>query len=410
MNDNSKGKYNFRVNKNHAFVDFTNDARERRDMFDRNFSHYPILHRVLNLMEERGFEVGRDPRIQEHYSCLNKDHWYGRKGELEFKADRYPNGFKLEFFQNINYENKCGGYYDFDKFEKMPYLIKKRFINETNKIASFLESLGVKNNSKPDYKLAEDKIKQDLVESWHHPQKDMNFNLSDLDGTTAEQSYNNTDRDKKTIYNGQIKYFRDRFDGRLRRGKVYHNINNMWWVILNKDKYSNIASFELFDATESEFKARRVVRDDRPRFKYSVTTSQYGYSYHSFICKFDVKTFMENAKSMARELIVYRANDGRKVDNDALGDLTYWEKKTIRSTYNVNAAGDIYFRNCDTLERAREIVQEWDKQAKSMKGVFRRKGMAEAIRKHHNVKKIKAIIEKYFEIVDLEVESETNTI
>lgn len=407
MSSSVKSKFSFSVLKDQAYISFVNDRNdENRDMFDKNWSHYPILYRLLNFMESRGFEVGRDPRIQEHYKSINKDYWYGRKGDLEFKAHRYPRGFELEFFQNINYKNKNGGCYDFDKFEKMPYIIKLMFINETNKIANFLEGLGVENNSKPDYRLAEDKIKQDFVESWHHPQKDMNFNLSDLDGTTVEQSYNNTDRDKKTVFNGQIKYFRDRFDGRLRRGKVYHNINNMWWVILNKDKYTNIASFELFDATESDFKARRVVRDARPRFKYAVITSQYGYSYHSFICKFDVKTFMESAKNMARELIAYVADDGRKIDDDSLGDLTYWKKNTIRSSYNVNAAGDIYFRNCDTLEQAKEIVQGWDKQAKSVKGTFRRKGMSEAIRKHHNVKKIKAIIEKYFEIVSMEVANE----
>lgn len=398
LNDKSKGKYSFSVNKYYASISFVNDTDEKRDMFDKNWSHYPILYRVLNLMQTRGFEVGRDPHYQKEYKCLSKDHWYGRKGDLEFKADRYPRGFKIEFFQNVNYKNKLGGYYDFDKFDKMPYLIKLMFINETNKIADFLKGLGVVDNTKPNYLLAEDKIKQRFVEEWHHPQNDMNFNLSDLDGSTDDRSYNNTDRDKKTIFNGQIKYFRDN-NGRLVRGKVYHNINNMWWVILNKNKYTNEASFRLFDATELEFKARRVVEDVRPRFKYAVITSQYGYSYHSFICKFDVKTFMESAKAVARELITYVADDGRKVEDDSLGDLTYWKKKTIRSSYNVNAAGDIYFRNANTLERAREIVQEWDKQAKSKKGTFRRKGMSEAIRKHHNVKKIEALIKKYFEII-----------
>lgn len=404
MNDKQKCKYSFRVNKEYASISFENDNDEKRDMFYGKWSHYPILHKVLNFMQSRGFEVGRDPRIQEQFKCLNKHHWYGRKGDLEFKAERYPRGFKLEFFQNINYKNKNGGCYDFDKFQKMPYIIKLMFINETNKITNFLEGLGILNETQPEYKLAEDIVKQQYVESWHHPQEDMNFRLSDLDGLTADQSYNNTDRDKKTIFNGQIKYFRER-DGRLRRGKVYHNINNMWWVILDKNKYTNVASFQLFDATEAEFKARRVVKDERPRFKYAVITSQYGYSYHSFICKFDVKTFLENAKNMARELIAYVADDGRKIDDDSLGDLTYWKKKTIKAYYNVNAAGDIYFRNCDTLEEAKDIVQKWDKQAKSVKGTFRRKGMAEAIRKHHNVNKIKAIIEKYFEIVQ-EVENE----
>ena len=258
--------YYYSINKDLANISLVNDTNESHDRWiDRDkWSHYPILHRVLNFMATRGFEIGRDPRIQKNYKCLNKDNWYGKKGDLEFKAERYPRGFRIQFYQNINYQNKMGGYYDFDKFNKMLYILKLMFINETNKIAEFLKELGVTNKTKPEYKFAEDKIKQRYVGEWHHPQKDMNFDLSDLDGITCEESYNNTDRDEKTIYNGEIKCFRD-WNGRLSRGKVYHNINNMWWVILNDKEYTNIADFQLFDATEEDYKIRRLVEDRKPK-------------------------------------------------------------------------------------------------------------------------------------------------
>ncbi|WMM26686.1 hypothetical protein RBU61_08405 [Tissierella sp. MB52-C2] len=257
--------YFFSIDKNSAIINLINDTGEKHDWQDRNkWSDYPILHRLLNFMSTRGFQIGRDPEYQRRYKSLNKDHWYGRKGTLEFKAERYPRGFRLEFFQNINYENKYGGYYDFDKFEKMPYMIKLMFINEANKIAEFLKALGITENTRIEYKLSKDKIKQHYVESCHYPQKNMDFNLSDLDGTTCEYSYNNTDRDGKTIYNGQIKYFRN-WKGRLMRGRVYRNLNNMWWVILNDTEYTNIADFQLFDANEEDFKVRRLVKDRKPK-------------------------------------------------------------------------------------------------------------------------------------------------
>src|SRR5699024_5886919 len=109
-------KYSFSINKSLASIKFTNNTNERRDILDKNCSHYPILHRVLNFMKDRGFKIGRDPIIQKQFKLLNKDNWYGRKKLLEFKAKRYPNGFKIQFFQNINYKNSNGGYYDFDKF------------------------------------------------------------------------------------------------------------------------------------------------------------------------------------------------------------------------------------------------------------------------------------------------------
>lgn len=258
-------KYFYRVNKNSFSFNLINDSDEKHGWQDRyKWSHYPIMHRLLNFMGSRGFEIGRDPEIQKHYKSLDKDRWYGKKGDLEFVAKRYPRGFEFEFYQNIVFKNSNGGKYDFDKFEKAPYLIKLQWINETKKMGEFLKSLGVADKSNPILKTAEDKIKYAFVESWHHPQKDMNFNLTDLDGTACESSYNSMDRDKKTILNGQVKYFRY-WNGRLMRGKVYHNINNMWWVILNDTEYTNIDSFELFDPTEEDFKLRRKARDRKPK-------------------------------------------------------------------------------------------------------------------------------------------------
>jgi len=253
--------YKFKIIKDSVMISFINDTNEKRNMFDRNWSHYSILHRVFNFMRDRGFTIENDMKVPK---SIRKNHFRGYKGELKFKADRYPRGFKIEFYQEINYENRHGGEYDFDKFEKMPYLVKLRWINETNKISKFLNKLGVKDDTKIDYKRAEDIIKRHFVECWHHPQENMEFNLSELDGKTADASYNNKDRDGNTIYNGEVKYFRH-WDGRLWRGKVYYNLNNMWWVIVNEKEYRNIANFNLFDVTEEDFKVRRKVRDRKPK-------------------------------------------------------------------------------------------------------------------------------------------------
>lgn len=228
-------------------------------------SHYPLLHKVLNFMKDRGFDVDRDPEIVQHYKCLSKDHWYGRKGDLEFKAERYPAGWKIEFFQNVVFENRAGGYYDFDKYEKMPYMIKLVVRNEARHISEFLEGLGCIVDSEKQYKLATDKIKFSYVNSCHYEQKSMEeFELSDLDGQTDKYSYNHQDRDKKAIHNGELKYFRH-WDGRLSRGIVYHNLNNMWWVITNKYELRNVVDFELFDPTEQDFKVRRLKKDVKPK-------------------------------------------------------------------------------------------------------------------------------------------------
>lgn len=217
--------------------------------------HYRIFYRILNRLADDGFEVANDELISE---IIRKDYFVGHRGNLQFKANKYPTGFKIIFYQEISHENPNGGFYDFNKLEKMPYLIRLQYTKYMNKIVQFVASnYDVENTTKKNYKMAEDKIKADYVTSWHHQQTNMNFNLSNLDGQMPDK-HNSLDRDKKIIRNGDIKYFRN-YDGRIYRGKVYHNINNMWWVILNKYEITNCACFELFDLTPEDYLGRQKI-------------------------------------------------------------------------------------------------------------------------------------------------------
>lgn len=229
---------------------------EKRDVLYENFLHYKLYRQVLDYLGSLGFYVSEDKEIKKRYPSLSKDRNRGRYGDLEFKSERFPAGFSIKFFQNVVFENPHGGEHDFDKLDKMPYLIRKQFELTIKKLSKFLMDKGISNETKPVYRNAEAKIKHDYVESWHHPQKDMNFHLSDLDGQTFE-SYNSKDRDDKILHNGEIKYFRD-YRGYLARGKIYHHINNMWWVIVNENEVRNVASFEFFDLTPDEFRGRKA--------------------------------------------------------------------------------------------------------------------------------------------------------
>lgn len=258
------GSYTFEISKNSASLHFHCNSSERHDWNDRrNWSHYAVMNRLVNFMRTRGWKIEADAAISKR---IRRDFRYGRKGNLEVKAERFPVGFRFEFFQNINFENPHGGYYDFDKFAKMPYLIRLEFLNELRHMTAFLHSIlpDLTDVTPPEYVLAEDKIKYDYITSgWRDFHKTMEeFSLSDLDGQTTE-SYNNKDRDGKVICNGQIKYFRN-FNGCLARGKVYHNINNMWWVIIDRERIRNIADFELFDLTPEDLSWRRLTKDRAP--------------------------------------------------------------------------------------------------------------------------------------------------
>lgn len=206
---------------------------------------------AMKLLSTTGFDVDIDRSVD---PILQKDRRYGRKGDLEFKVELYNIGFRITFYQNVNFENSHGGEYDSGKRNKMPYLIGKQFENTLLTLKGFFLAKDIKDCTAPKYNSAEDKIKADYVSAWYKPQKDMDFSLSDVDGETQE-TYNSTDKNGVILHNGEIKYFRD-YNGYLCRGKIYHNINNMWWVITDKKTVRNFASFELFDLTDDVSRKR----------------------------------------------------------------------------------------------------------------------------------------------------------
>ncbi len=236
-----------------SFINET-DRGQKKDWLKHKFRHYGYFYQIMNMLAAEGFNVQQDPDVDK---IIRRDYWIGKRGDLEFDAQKYPNGFKVQFFQNVVYENQSGGRYDFDKLEKMPYLIRLQYKKYMNKIIELLKTLVVvddKTSRRP--KLAEDKIKYYYAESCHHEPKDTNFDLRSLDGLT-QPTYNGLDRDKKELHNGDMKYFRN-ISGYLSRGVVYHNLNNMWYVITDKYTVRNVAAHELFDLAPDDFRGRKV--------------------------------------------------------------------------------------------------------------------------------------------------------
>ena len=74
--------------------------------------------------------------------------------------------------------------------------------------------------------------------------------LDDIKKSITKDSYdylkNSNDKNGKKIICGDRKCFYDKKTKRLSIGVAWHNINNMWWIIVN-DKLYNISSFDLFD-------------------------------------------------------------------------------------------------------------------------------------------------------------------
>ena len=86
--------------------------------------HYENFKSALRFLGSIGFYVSEDKDVKREYPTLSAQHRIGRYADLKFKAEWHQNDFKVTFFQDIYHENPHGGFYDFNKLEKMPYLIK----------------------------------------------------------------------------------------------------------------------------------------------------------------------------------------------------------------------------------------------------------------------------------------------
>ncbi|MCM3239077.1 hypothetical protein M3589_15240 [Heyndrickxia oleronia] len=237
---------------------------------DESTNSQKLLQELFKKMRGRGWSIETDPYYLENFSLLAEDHFLGIKGDLKFIAEKYRMGFKIEFFQEINFINKNGARYDFDKLKHMPYLIKCSFLVELNHIKSFCLENGYVDKSEPVKQKAFEKVMKHIKSSCHY---ELGKELPDFD----IPKYNCTDKDGKRIRNGEVKYFRDS-KGRLQKGIVYHNINNMWWVILHEYKYSNLADFELFDLDTEENMLRKYIAPSghhNPKSRDIPTPEQY---------------------------------------------------------------------------------------------------------------------------------------
>lgn len=267
----SQTKDTFRIDQRGAWVKFFNNTTQSHSWDEKSFPHYVLFNDVMKFLGSIGFYVSKNKEIQKHYPVLSKDHKAGQYLALKFRANRYPVGFEIQFFQDEVRDNPAGGFYDFDKFDKMPYLIKKQLILTQNKLRNYFSGLGYEDLSEPVRRTPEDEIKYRMLESCHHPLASMDDVLPKgrtEDGIkNVNGGRNVNDRDGKEIEDGEFKYAR-RNDGRygdgyLRRGIVYHSINAQWWMICGSH-VETFSAHELFDLSPNEPRGR-VAPDRMPQ-------------------------------------------------------------------------------------------------------------------------------------------------
>lgn len=131
---------------------------------------------------------------------------------------------------------------------QLTYLEGKEIELEVNKLLNTLPQDKVEVHES--IKLSpEERLLKNKKESSHNRDENKLEELG-LDGIMFQMSghdhtQNSSDRDKKKINCGELKYFYD-YDKRLKCGRVYHQLNNRWYVLCSGD-LNYVSAWELFD-------------------------------------------------------------------------------------------------------------------------------------------------------------------
>lgn len=229
--------------------------------------HYGALNTVIRMLRGMGWRIIPCPETKARYPILSKWHKYGECGDLKASIEIFPAGFRFEFYHEFNVTHSSGGKYEFHKWERAPYLLRLQFIKTANAIIKKLQAVMPCRIDEVDNELRGAAFIVKQFQSHSFAPKNQITDVTQIPSfmSSYDLTQNNNDRDKKKIVCGDTKYYRSERTGRLVRGQAWHNINNMWWVILPSGEVRNEASWRLFDPTPADFAQRRVMPAKIPK-------------------------------------------------------------------------------------------------------------------------------------------------
>lgn len=193
----------------------------------------PSFLAILRFIERSGFAVYPCEETRKRYRTLTRLYRRGHHGRLKLKASASGRHLAFLFYQTEVFENRNGGEYDFDKIEKMPYLVRLRFQWVQARLLEFLAGhLGARREPRACYATS---TPLEVFNNWDFPSDRVNgghrFDRGP-DGWPTEKelrSWRQTDGDHQVIRQGSVRYVQ--IGGRWLRCRVYGGINGMWHCV-----------------------------------------------------------------------------------------------------------------------------------------------------------------------------------
>ncbi|WP_146653968.1 hypothetical protein [Labilithrix luteola] len=266
-----------------------------------------FLSVLARLRDHRGFRVHQDQNVNKR---IRRCYYVGRKGDLEFHAEAVGRTFKIEFFQNVNVENRNGGRYDFDKFARMPRTMQLACAVEMSHVLRKLLELGyVLEGTRQGITSAE------LLPVLRHAQGRTDegdplatFNRGwgedrferDQSGwptaTSVNSGYGGKDRDGRPLVSGETMYCRR--GGRLFRGVARPGPNDNW-ILISHGRGVHAQARELFRCEDPAIETRRFVPGQPKRVHAELQKAMKANAYRRVEALARVARKLEEASSTA---------------------------------------------------------------------------------------------------------------
>jgi hypothetical protein len=231
-----------------------------------------LFKQLMDILRGMGWKVTLDPEIVKNYRLLVKYNRVGEKGDLRFKARYYEAGLEIKFWPNYGGDNRNGPEYGSDHYGRATYLDKKRLDHVVGMLADRMRARSFEDRTEPAFADPREEVEYRVRSCWHFKEHDVsNECRPDM------QPYNRKDQDGVELTNGMTRYFFG-WNGELMRGVVYHNINNMWWVIAGK-QVTNVSSGDLFSydpvRCRPRYQSRGMVSRMRRKLEGALRTRDY---------------------------------------------------------------------------------------------------------------------------------------
>ncbi len=198
-----------------------------------------VFARIVQQLNRMGWSCEVPAEMVERYSLsFARNYRSCRKGDLHGELSLSGRHIEFAMWQELhNVSNRNGGRYDFDKEQRMPYLLRLQMEVTRRRLRDYLINVfdGYVFSPQPVSSPNPDPLAyfNGRWDGEYEKKRGTHRFERGADGWPSEREINSWDRkdaDGRLLSQGDVRWIRDR-QGHLRQGLVYGGINGMWMLV-----------------------------------------------------------------------------------------------------------------------------------------------------------------------------------